>query len=52
MHEPGEQDELENEYLSPEDEAELLRRCDEDDTHPEDAIPHHEVVPPRAKLAG
>lgn len=38
--------------LSPEDEEELMRRCDEAEAHPERLIPFDEVVPPQAKLAG
>ena len=55
MGEPAENhDEHEDDFdLSPEDEAELLRRLGEDDEHPEDAIPHDEVMRRlRAKLAG
>lgn len=46
-------DEHDDEYdLSPEDEEELMRRCDEAEAHPERLIPFDAVVPPRAKLTG
>lgn len=52
-NERDEEHERGDEYdLSPEDEEELMRRCDEADAHPERLIPFDEVVPPPAKLAG
>lgn len=39
------EDEREDEYdLSPEDEAELMRRCDDAEAHPERLIPHAEAM--------
>jgi hypothetical protein len=43
MGEPA--DERDDEHdLSPEDEEELMRRCDEAEEHPEKLIPHAEAM--------